>query len=529
MTDSPFRPLVVGSPRTGFALLCSILGTIAPLARRPASLRQSLLNILIDRLGDHVANEIVRVARQAGVSERLVYSPNFRLMTGGPKWLSNDFPGSACFRKYVGVRGIGDFTLITRHPRQVLERDDILHSHVDALRWSEDPYYADFMRFASVRYPAGIVASSLLSINALTSEYIQKFLLPEQDNHAMREHIALFKFSNLDFFRGLVKFYTGWFREFLPLRDRYTIMRWEDLLTEPARTISSLAAAAGIPIEAEHAADIWAGLAHRNLTGAHKHNFRVGGGRVGDWKNWLTNRHLDILREEKYDEIGAALGYPPLPVLDEAAYTPFQKQVDGLLAKGEVYDDYHDRDLFLFAFNKSNMDSSKFPFKRYGWRTTTQVERADFSDEALMNAMWEAADAAVARLNRVFDAVGGANLETACAARTAAGDMAALASEEIGAAMPRACEGINAALIDLVRRWFDALARNAPVPLSSPPRLLREFKGYNIVAYEGSFIGLPQSVGPIDLQTTDARKISGAVVAGSLAEAETAIRSLVSI
>lgn len=522
MTEASFSPLVVGSPRSGFALLCSILAHFTPMARPKVTLRRRVLGGLIDAFGGHVANEVARVIAEAGLADDMVYSPAFRKMTGGPKWLHHDDPASACYRKYVGVRGLGDFTLITAHPRETLDYDDVLHCHVDASRWLAEPAYADCQKFASVRNPIGIINSSMFSLNALTSEYIQKFVRPEDDTHELRERLALFKFTNLDFFEGLVTFYRKWFDDFIPVRDGYTVMRWEDLLTDPHGTIRRLAERVGLPVDDEHAGQIWAALGHGNLTESHKHNFRPGGGVVGGWKSWITNRHLDILRAGGFDEVLATFGYDAIPVLDEGRYTPFQRRVDDLLAKGLVFDDYPDRTLFGFAFNKSNMDSSKFAFKRYGWKTTTQVERSDFSNEDLMLACWDAADDAAARLNTVFRALLAERWDDE------AGSLAALvrvraAAAQLAGHLPKAFDAVFPSLDAMIREWFAARERGAVAVTGAPPRLIRAVGRTNVVGYQGRFYGIPQSAGALDLSRDSVERCPGVVVGETYADVISAV------
>ena len=93
------------------------------------------------------------------------------------------------------------------------------------------------------------------------------------------------------------------------------------------------------------------------------------------------------------------LGYGEFARLDESRYTPFQQQVAGFIRRGEVCREFFDRDLFTFAFNKSNLVSDKFPFRRPGWREHTQIERSIFSDEALERAVWDVAETATRELN----------------------------------------------------------------------------------------------------------------------------------
>src|SRR5688572_22123236 len=109
LMTTPFKPLVVGAPRSGFALLASVLIHFVPLAPRKSDLRQRVLNALMRNLGDHVSAAIVKAFASRGITSDLLYNANFRYVTGGPKWLKEGAPETACFRKYIGVRGMGDF------------------------------------------------------------------------------------------------------------------------------------------------------------------------------------------------------------------------------------------------------------------------------------------------------------------------------------------------------------------------------------------------------------------------------------
>ncbi len=511
----PFKPLVVGSPRSGFALLGSVLSHFVPLAPTKRDLSASILKGLVSAFGDHVANEIAGVFRDEGMADDLIFSPNFRLMTGGPKWLRDGHEGQACFRKYIGVRGMGDFTLITSHPWEILDCDDIVHSHVDAQKWATDPAYSDYLKFASIRNPIGIVNSSLFSINALTSEYIQRFLSVEDDTHAMRERLALFKFTNLDFFEGLLNFYKKYFEEYLKVRDSYVEMRWEDLLSRPVETISFLGQSAGLQVDASHAAQIWQRIGHVNLTGSHKHNLRKGGGIPGDWKKWITNRHLDVMRDFGFGPIMAELGYDDIEQLNEENYTPFQARVSGLMAKGQVFDDYPDGDLFGFAFNKSNMDSSKFPFKTYEWKRETQIERSCFTDEPLMLKVWDVAEKAVSRLNLLFLSVIDDNRFTMDEEEALlALKRIKTASNDFALPMPKAYEAVFPRLEYMIKNYFQN-ERDGGHTDDSPPQLIRSIGTINVVAYNGLYYGIPQSAGEIDLSKQNIDGVQGVMSAKS--------------
>jgi hypothetical protein len=519
------RPLVIGAPRSGFALLGSVMSELLPMDPPRLALKQRLVGAAVRQLQFYISKAIEAAFAAAGISDDLIYNGNFRTIAGGPKWLKPGDPDRACIRKYLGVRGMGDFTLVIAHPAEVLETDGIVHSHSHPRLWTELDRYKDFRKYASVRNPVGIVNSSLFSINALTSEYIQRYMDPRDDNDELRQNLALFKFTNLDFFTGIVRHYKGYFDEFLPVADRYHVMRWEDLIGRPTDTICKIAAYAGLPIEPEHAAQVWQRIDHVNLTGAHKHNYRRGKGIVGDWKNWMTNRHLEIIREHGLEKTMLAFGYGPIESLDEAAYTPFQQRVAGMIARGEVYEDYADRDLFGFAFNKSNLESSAFAFKRYEWRENTWVERSGFADESVVMSVAEAAETAASEFNRLLGCILAGDYTTEATAIRSLSELDEVA-KPVATRMPHACAAMLAEVQAIVRQSFENGSTGAAiVDPKEPPRLIRGWKEYNIVSHLGQFSAIPRAAGPIDLTERDPRTIEGALVTDSYASLYAALQS----
>ncbi len=545
MSTNPFKPLVVGAPRSGFALLASVVIHLLHRVERHADQRQEVLNILLRGVGDHVANRIVEQFSSHGITNELLYNPNFRYLVGGPKWIPKENPEFACFRKYIGVKGRGDFTLITRHPREVLNLDEIVHSHTDPKLWLEHPEYTDYTKFASVRSPVDILNSSVFSLNALASEYIQKFIPPEQDNDNIRQDLALYKFTDLNFFEGLVKFLSGYFEEFMAVHDRYILMRWEDLIQHPVPTILRLADEAGLEISEDYAVGIWRKLDHVNLTQSHKHNYRVGHGVVGGWKNWITNHHLAMIQEYGLGKHMLELGYGEIEFLDESNYTPFQKKVSTCIDAGKIHDEFFDPDLFTFAFNKSNLVSDKFPFKRYGWRDHTQIERSIFTDEALQNEIWDCAEQACGELNALIndylDSSKGLEGEAICKLlerlktehRTTLGSAM---GERYTAAFEEACARVRhgetrhgaivkarrlagAAKCRVARLFGRTTSAGVTGVTVEPPRLVTAEAACNVVEYMGNYYALPHALGPVELEKQQVEKLPGVLVTGNREDA----------
>lgn len=505
MGTGDFKPLVVGAPRTGFSLLINVLSELYPLTPGKADGKRRLLRAFVDKAGGVISATVEETLAGHGIREDLIYNDNFRQLLGGPKWLCEHDRSRACFRKYIGVRGKGDFTLITSHPREILDCDAIVHSHSHPSVWAAESAYEDYLKFASIRDPVDTVNSACFSINALTSEYIQRFLRPKDDNDGLRQHLALYKLTDLDFFEGLVRPLTAYLEEFLACREAYHEMQWEDLIARPVETIGGVAVVAGVPIDEAYAREIWSSIGHRNLTGAHKHNYRRGHGRIGGWKSTLTNEHLAVFRECGMEPLSGALGYGKICDLDPGEYTPFQRKVSGYIRRGESFQSYDDPDLFEFAFNKSNLDASKFPrFKSYDWREHTRVERSSFEDEVILEDAWAAAEAAAGVINQALEALIALEPESRTGSDEDLRRFASAYTEELAGT-----EGADQLGQALVEAWSQ--------PASDPPRLVRSVGRTNVVSYAGRLYGVPKSLGPVDLGQEDVDGRPGVVVAPDLA------------
>jgi len=528
-----FKPLVVGPPRSGFALLTSVLIQFADRLPGKGDLRQRLVNLVIGELGDTVSEAICKTLKDEGYDTDVIFNENFRILLGGPEWLDMEHPDRACIRKYIGVRGIGDFTLVIALPKEVLDCDTIVHSHVSPDLWPRDPCYGEHLRYASIRNPIGMINSSMFSINALASEYMQRFSPADADQSATRRDLALYKFTDMTFFAGVARHYLGYLKTYLEFRESYHEMRWENFVTRPTETIRQLAAHAGIDIDDETAANMWSHMSNRNLTGAHLHNYRPGAGRPDDWKDTITNVHLSVLRDMGFDPILKSLGYDAIPTLDASVYTEFQKKVSQMLERGHVFNDFPDRTLFRFAFNKSNIDSSEFQFKHHPWRNWTQVERSDFPDERLLMRIWDSAEDAVGALGGLIKDILAIDYE----------DVVRLPSridtlrERHASSFPGNEDRFNHAIeharalcrtaqaatgAPAVSRWRRLLKRPQsltgapsrvapPIPPGgdAPPRLIRALKRHNIVEFRGWYYAVPHAAGAVDFTAAETLEIPG--------------------
>ena len=399
-SDQP-KLLVVGAPRSGFALLISVLNQLLRYKKfRRDPLREELV-AFIPKASTQVYSAIEDYFRGHLDLNELIVSDEFKLLVGGPKWLSKDDPEVACVRKYIGIKGRGDFLAVFSLPKYVMDYYAVVHSHYEPALWLKDPYYRDYKKFSSIRNPLDILNSSVFSINALTGEYINRYVREPADT--IREQLALYKLTDLNFVEGLITPLVGYLKSFVEVMDGYVVMRWEDLITEPEKTILAVSQQAGLEVSAGVAREIWDDMKYKNQTTYHVHNFRKGV--IGDWKNHLVNEHLEILKNSGFDEYLQALGYGKVQSLDEGGYTPFQKMVRDYLRKGEIYKAVVDHDLFTFAFNKSNFRSSKYDFVSFDGQNGVEIERSSIKDEELLKGFMRATEKALGAARESLDAI----------------------------------------------------------------------------------------------------------------------------
>lgn len=487
--DSRFgHYLVVGPPRSGFTLLLSVLAIFYRDRGKRKPRAQEIADPYIAIAGEYLDAAIRDWFHTQVGQERLFYSKEFSILVGGPKWIPPDNPDSVCVRKYLGVKGQGDFTFLLYLPRWVLAFDEIIHSHSHPARWVGMADYADFRKFASIRNPIDIIHSSVFSINALASEYIQREL--KLDEYQIRRELALNKLTDPEFISGLVIFLKQYLDEFIPVAEQYDyVMRWEDLIQTPVREIQRIAGATGEPVDADYAARVWKELDHRNLTRYHRHSFRRG--LLNDWQFNITNTHLKLFEEAGFGAYLERFGYPPIRYFDKSDYTADQRLIEEHIRRGQPYTEHLDRDIITFAFNKTNFTATpRFKFKHYPREGAVEIEKSTLQDEILatgfMARMAPASETAYCYLQDLKQAAEEAVL----------GNDAPLAELRV-----RYSEIFSEWLGDRSESMFTALAR--PGSSSTPPRLVGSSGGYNIVYHAGRHFSVPQSLGPMDLAQLD--------------------------
>lgn len=400
MNNNSFSPLVVGLPRSGFSLLASVLIHIFNLVPNKFNYQCKALRVFSDTFGLKLSADIIRVFQETNNLDKLIFNGNFRKLAGGPIWNNDELGNKAYFRKYIGVKGQGDFTLLTSHPIKLLDQYEIVHSHGPFNSWLSEPTFKNYDKFASIRNPAGIINSACHSINALASEYMQ--LMDIRDQETVRINLASYKLTDIKFFDALLQPLKRGLLDQIDTFDSFYNVYWEEMVTDPQLTIKKVAIENGIKISDEQINNIWEQIGFRNLTGDHKHNYRPGKAYVGDERESLINEHIEIMKSNGFDDICKFFGYSELKYFNENDYTVFQQKTSKALKENKILDPTRDRHLFDLAFNKSNLDFTQFDFRTYEWGKVSRLERSNLVDDKLELAVFKSAEQSILIINELL-------------------------------------------------------------------------------------------------------------------------------
>jgi hypothetical protein len=399
--DEQPKLLVVGPPRSGFTLLISILNKLLDLKRFKRDPLREELNSFIPQASAEIHKVIEEYFAKHIDIGNLVISPEFQLLVGGPKWLSKENPEMAHVRKYIGIKGLGDFLSVLSIPKYAMDYDRVIHSHNHPDRWLRNLYYNDHIKLASIRNPLDVLNSSVFSLNALTGDYIDRYV--NEDSARIRKNLGLYKLTDLNFLEGLINALLDYFEAFVRVSEQYFIMKWEDLITDGGKTIFSIARHTALSISETDAQAMWDNMKFKNQTANHRHNFRKGV--IGDWKNHMINDHLEMIKEHGMEDYMQALGYGKIEYQNRNDYTPFQRKIDKYIKTGKVHEEFDDPDLFMFAFNKSNFRSSKYDFTRYTNDGLVEIERSSIKDETLLKGFLGAVEVKLSHINESIKAI----------------------------------------------------------------------------------------------------------------------------
>ncbi len=484
--------LVVGPPRGGFTLLLSVINILYRDKNIAKDEVQTMINNFIPIASVYVDKVMQNFFKRHISLDELFYNKEFSYLVGGPKWIEEEDENTVCVRKYLGVKDMGDFTFIQYLPKFAMDFDEVVHSHSHPRYWTEDPYYKEYLKFSSIRNPIDIIHSSVYSINALTSEYIQRCINEKEGD--IRLELALNKLTNMEFVEGLVKFLKRYLDEFIPVKDRFLyVMRWEDLIMDPKKTIMKIAKRAGMEITEGYAGRVWDEIDHRNLTRYHKHSFRKG--QMNDWKNSITNSHLELFKSYGFNDYLEEFGYDRIVYFDEKDYTPIQRTIENYIKRGEIHKYRGDDDLYTFAFNKTNfVATGRYQFKTYPRNGGVKIEKSMFRNEAILLGFIEAMGPCLTLVSKFLSDVRKASLEVV------EGNEKAFDTVEEKYRSKFACEIPKEEMASFTQAFKTTINNQIQARI---PVLVGSYKNYNIVKMNKNYYSVPLSIGQMDLQSVD--------------------------
>ena len=483
--------MVIGPPRGAFTLLLSILSIISRDKGRNINFSSQIAQFYIEAAGEILDLMIRKVINERVDHSNLFYNKEFSKLVGGPKWLDKKDQKTLCIRKYLGIKGMGDFTFILYLPSWIMNYDEILHSHTHPSRWTEIKNYNSYQKFGSIRNPIDIIHSSVFSINALASEYIQREM--KLDEHIIRRELALNKLTNLNFIRGLGEFLKNYLDDYISSIDKFQYtLKWEELIYNPVKEIMKIGEIVGINMNENYALSIWNEIDHRNLTKYHKHSFRKG--LLDDWKNNLVNEHLEIMKELNFNYYLEYFNYEKINYFDEKNYNKDQILIKNYLDNNKKYIQNLNSDLIAFAFNKTNyVATKKDNFKSYKREGNVSIERSSINDESLILRFIKEIGETTTKLNNFLE-----NLESLTLNNF-------YNLEEYEKLFNNLIDEFKGKIEDELLEDIKNKIKNSISKIKTV--LIEEVKDNNIVFHKGKILVIPHHLGPLDLSNSELKDL----------------------
>jgi len=225
----------------------------------------------------------------------------------------------------------------------------------------------------SRRNPCGIFESAIHSLNAMTSEYIQKKYpnLNDFETEKIRNEMAIYKFSRKDVVGGLWNFQLNEMKNMMNYMDNsknHEVIDWEDLIlaeSDAFMKIYDFLQANKIESNQIHRAkqSFYKNI-DKNLLAFHMHNYRAGHALRDGWifglpypiSHQITQETLKVDQNNKFiqdfDKHLMNLDINKFSLHDNA------KKALKFIESGEEYVPQLDENIKEFSMNKSNIEAS---------------------------------------------------------------------------------------------------------------------------------------------------------------------------
>lgn len=349
---------VLGIPRSGFSLIMNALDHQILWDSDQRSELGEINAILGKEVTKNFFNSMIG-------SSGVIWSGEFDFLTGGPKILSDKF---LKVRKYLGFIDQGDIVFEISLNSKLLFLNHIFHSHYFNINKKSND-----STLISNRNPCGIFESAIHSLNAMTSEYIQK-VHPEfsiEKIEEIRNDMALYKFSRSDVVSALMNFQvneTCQMNMYISMTRNNEVIEWEDLISsESDEFLKIYEFLRTNHIEVQDfsiAKKAFYKNINKNLLEFHKHNFRAGHALRDGWIFGLpysiSKKLTDMIKK---DDKGVSIkNYQKhFENLNVNKYILHRhgKMVEKTLKSKKVYDsELMNSNIKEFSMNKSNLNAA---------------------------------------------------------------------------------------------------------------------------------------------------------------------------